>query len=175
MADQPTHGEPSTAHDAFAVDIENDYVPPLKDPNLLSVSAGPSAIRRRASDFNRARPVNLTADIELTPVDTSIKIEPSKETEVTPVEVLKQPVIIDVERASATDIFPSTTVSQAPSTREHGSTANLTGSRTASQRRWARAHFAVMCYNFFLAGWNDGSTGPLLPTIQRAHNVSPLL
>ncbi|KAI0093476.1 major facilitator superfamily domain-containing protein [Irpex rosettiformis] len=170
MVDQTTHGEASTAHDTFAVDIVNDYVPPLKDPHLLAVATGETVVRRRASDFNRSRPLNLTKDIELTPIDTSTKVDSTAGNE-SLVQVSKQGVTVDIERASSTGIFPSTTVSQAPSTREHGSTTNLTGSRTATQRRWARMHFAVLCYNFFLAGWNDGSTGPLLPTIQRAHHI----
>lgn len=31
--------------------------------------------------------------------------------------------------------------------------------------------FAALCYTLFLCGWNDGSTGPLLPRIQTNYNV----
>lgn len=181
MAEVTTHGEATTAHshDSFAVDLENDYVPPLQDPNLLAVSSGETGIRRRASEVNRSRPQLSfpTPDIELTPIEPSplAKVDAIQEDrDETPVEVNKQDVTVDIERASSTAVFPSTTVSQAPSTREHGSTTNLNvthGSQTKVQKRWARAYYAVLCYNFFLAGWNDGSTGPLLPTIQRSHHV----
>ncbi len=183
MAEVTTHGEATTAHarDSFAVDLENDYVPPLQDPNLLAVSSGETGIRRRASDFNRSRPqlsFPTTPDIELTPIQHAdpsplAKVDAIEEDrEEGPVQVNKQDVTVDIERASSTGIFPSTTVSQAPSTREHGSTANLNqGTQTKVQKRWGRAYYAVLCYNFFLAGWNDGSTGPLLPTIQRSHHV----
>ena len=176
MVDQRTHEETSgsgAAQDEFAVDIESDYVPPLKDPHLLAVTTGETAIRRRASDFNRSRPANLAADIELKPVGTTVKVEPIDERDVSDA-IGPQTVVVDVENASVTkgiQVLPSTTVSQAPSMRDDGSTVHLTNSQTRRQRRLARVHFAVMCFNFFLNGWNDASTGPLLPTIQRAHNV----
>lgn len=31
--------------------------------------------------------------------------------------------------------------------------------------------FATMCGALFLAGWNDGTTGPLLPRIQEVYHV----
>ncbi len=31
--------------------------------------------------------------------------------------------------------------------------------------------FAALCWSMFLAGWNDGTTGPLLPRIQEVYNV----
>lgn len=35
----------------------------------------------------------------------------------------------------------------------------------------ARLQFITLCWTIFLAGWNDGSTGPLLPRIQEAYKV----
>ncbi|TFY63546.1 hypothetical protein EVG20_g6271 [Dentipellis fragilis] len=35
----------------------------------------------------------------------------------------------------------------------------------------ANVQFAALCWTQFLAGWNDGSTGPLLPRIQVVYNV----
>ena len=34
-----------------------------------------------------------------------------------------------------------------------------------------RIQFIVLCFSLFLAGWNDGSTGPLLPRIQNVYHV----
>lgn len=42
---------------------------------------------------------------------------------------------------------------------------------SARQRMTGRIQFATTCWCFFLQGWNDGSTGPLLPVIQREHGV----
>jgi hypothetical protein len=50
------------------------------------------------------------------------------------------------------------------------------GPSSASQlpkefRRRQNIQFAALCWCLFLAGWNDGSTGPLLPRIQREYHV----
>ncbi|KAF9010641.1 MFS general substrate transporter [Cyathus striatus] len=42
---------------------------------------------------------------------------------------------------------------------------------TASQRRRALIQFIPLCLTLFLAGWNDGTTGPLLPRIRDHYNV----
>lgn len=36
----------------------------------------------------------------------------------------------------------------------------------------ARAQFLALCWSLFLIGWTDGSTGPLLPRIQKFYDVS---
>ncbi|KAI0760312.1 MFS general substrate transporter [Fomes fomentarius] len=42
---------------------------------------------------------------------------------------------------------------------------------TPASRRKARIQFVTLCWSLFLAGWNDGTTGPLLPRIQRVYHV----
>ncbi|KAH8103076.1 MFS general substrate transporter [Cristinia sonorae] len=39
----------------------------------------------------------------------------------------------------------------------------------------ARLNFLACCWSLFLAGWNDGTTGPLLPRIQAVYNLSYVL
>jgi hypothetical protein len=39
------------------------------------------------------------------------------------------------------------------------------------QRLRARVQFATLCWAMYLAGWNDGTTGPLLPRIQKVYGV----
>jgi hypothetical protein len=43
--------------------------------------------------------------------------------------------------------------------------------RTKKQRITENIQFAALCWCFFLVGWNDGSTGPLLPRIQDFYHV----
>lgn len=47
----------------------------------------------------------------------------------------------------------------------------LSPAQQANQRWKGRFHFAAVCYCYFLEGWNDGSTGPLIPTVQSYYNV----
>ncbi len=42
---------------------------------------------------------------------------------------------------------------------------------TPASRRLARFQFATLCWTLFLAGWNDGTTGPLLDRIQHVYHV----
>ncbi|KAF8137341.1 major facilitator superfamily domain-containing protein [Boletus edulis] len=44
--------------------------------------------------------------------------------------------------------------------------------QTKSQRLRARLQFATLCWTLYLAGWNDGTTGPLLPRIQKVYNLN---
>ena len=43
---------------------------------------------------------------------------------------------------------------------------------TLKEQRVARAQFLALCWALFIAGWTDGSTGPLLPRIQIFYDVS---
>jgi len=51
----------------------------------------------------------------------------------------------------------------------------ITASQRASYRRKSWLHLAPLYYCLFLEGWNDGSTGPMLPTIQRYYDVKHFL
>lgn len=42
---------------------------------------------------------------------------------------------------------------------------------TKIHRRRSRIQFVALCWSLFMAGWNDGSTGPLLPRIQEVYHV----
>lgn len=43
--------------------------------------------------------------------------------------------------------------------------------QTKSESALERLQFATLCWTLFLAGWGDGSTGPLLPRIQDVYHV----
>ncbi|KAF9555665.1 MFS general substrate transporter [Agrocybe pediades] len=42
----------------------------------------------------------------------------------------------------------------------------------SSPRTTARIQFSSLCFSLFLAGWNDGTIGPLLPRIQQVYKVN---
>ena len=43
--------------------------------------------------------------------------------------------------------------------------------RTRKQIVAGNIQYAALCFCFFISGWNDGSTGPLLPRIQEVYRV----
>jgi hypothetical protein len=42
---------------------------------------------------------------------------------------------------------------------------------TTKEARTARVQFLALCWSLFLMGWINGSTGPLLPSIQKSYDV----
>lgn len=40
---------------------------------------------------------------------------------------------------------------------------------TENRTEWIQT--LTLCYSLFVVGWNDGSTGPLIPTYQRIYGV----
>ncbi|KZV76126.1 MFS general substrate transporter [Peniophora sp. CONT] len=52
-----------------------------------------------------------------------------------------------------------------------GAQSRETPTRTPAQYRAAGWHLFAFCYVLFLTGWNDGSTGPLLPKIQAFYGL----
>lgn len=50
--------------------------------------------------------------------------------------------------------------------------AQIVSAETARRHRMnSMIQFAAICWAFFLEGWNDGTTGPLLPTIRSYYHV----
>lgn len=43
---------------------------------------------------------------------------------------------------------------------------------TKAMRRRAWIQFATLCWSIFVVGWNDGTTGPLVPRLQEVYHVS---
>ena len=54
---------------------------------------------------------------------------------------------------------------------EGTSPASVSEDAVREQHRKVNIHFCTMCFSMFLLGWNDGSTGPLLPRIQEVYHV----
>lgn len=64
-----------------------------------------------------------------------------------------------------------------PSTKENVDSHKANESETApsltrQQRNIARIQYVTLLWSMIVAGWNDGTTGPLLPRIQEVYHVS---
>ena len=67
---------------------------------------------------------------------------------------------------------PAIEPSRAPSLNYTDSAPLTRETRTPTQKRLGWLHFIVLCWAFFVEGWNDGTTGPLLPRFQAYYGVS---
>jgi hypothetical protein len=47
--------------------------------------------------------------------------------------------------------------------------------RTKAHKSLERTHFLALCWVLLLAGWNDGTSGPLLPRMQAEYKVGHLV
>ncbi|OCH87228.1 MFS general substrate transporter [Obba rivulosa] len=160
-----------------ALDVDTASASSLDIPS----TATSDRIRRR-SDVARIRPRELTAPepeaIELPVLNYFGKHEdPVSISLRTAGPSYASDPFVDPEQAQGTSSFPS---SHAPSVHapsvvtgeEAGSTAPVvSAAQKAEYKRKSRMHFAALCYSFWLEGWNDGTTGPLLPTIQRHYDI----
>ncbi|KAG7092620.1 hypothetical protein E1B28_008963 [Marasmius oreades] len=60
-----------------------------------------------------------------------------------------------------------------PKVREAPSTTDQSPfTQTKSEIRTARIQLATLFWTLFVAGWNDGTTGPLLPKVQQVYHVN---
>ena len=135
---------------------------------------------RRRSELARVQPVTIpTEEIELSPIQEDGLVQdlsthntgsPSVPASTTGAIVFRpDPTVDDVE------IAPSFPNSLTPSMRseEAGSESALAPpAQTAEQKRKVLVNFATVCLCAFFTGWNDGTTGPLLPRIQEFYHVS---
>jgi fucose permease len=51
----------------------------------------------------------------------------------------------------------------------------LTSARRRNEKLLSRLQFLTLCWTLFLLGWNDSSTGPLIPRIREVYGVRNLL
>ncbi|KAH9886092.1 MFS general substrate transporter [Cubamyces lactineus] len=156
---------------------ENASASSLDLPALLT-----SERMRRRSDISRVRPFDSTLAaaqevIEL-PVITERALGASsaiRDREIT----FREDAIVIPTKGSGGDpeIAPSFPNSLAPSILatdgdETSSTAPaISAAQKAVYRRKSLMHFLALCFCVFCNGWNDGTTGSLLPRIQEHYHV----
>ncbi|KAI0332816.1 MFS general substrate transporter [Cubamyces sp. BRFM 1775] len=156
---------------------ENASASSLDLPALLT-----SERMRRRSDISRVRPLEPSFTIapeaiEL-PVITERALGASSAVR-DPGITFREDAIVVPTKSSGGDpeIAPSFPSSLAPSILatdgdETSSTAPaISAVQKAVHRRKSLTHFLALCFCVFCMGWNDGTTGPMLPRIQEHYHV----
>ena len=81
-----------------------------------------------------------------------------------------------VDTASIVDRSSVTPSQCGPDRTNHNSLSSSSElAQTPKQITRERIQFLSLCWTIFLGGWNDSSTGPLLPRIQSVYGVSYLI
>ncbi|KAI0656948.1 major facilitator superfamily domain-containing protein [Cubamyces menziesii] len=137
---------------------------------------------RRRSDISRVRPLepSLAAApeaIEL-PVITARALGASSAVRDPGITFREDAIIVSTKGSSGDpEVAPSFPSSLAPSILatdgdETSSTAPaISAVQKAVHKRKSLTHFLALCFCVFCMGWNDGTTGPMLPRIQEHYHV----
>ena len=180
MPSEPRHSRTLSfrRHDTSALDLtETGSVTSLELPHTLT-----SERVRRRSELSRMRPLDSPPAMEPEAIElpiiqehtlgraTSSGVRAADIAFREDVKVTLPPKDDDVEIAPS---FPS---SLAPSIRVDEDTDSTAPAISAAQkaihRRKILVNFVTLCFSVFMNGWNDGTTGPLLPVMQAYYNVS---
>lgn len=138
--------------------------------HLPSFLTAPSTRVRRRSELAFTRPSKSLfedrADTFELPALASHVLEHSR---TIPDNVPEEPELdkVDSELAASSGTTPAPSLHYA----DDDNLNQTSAAQRARYRHFGRLHFFACCWCFFLEGWNDGSTGPLLPAIQRHYNV----
>ncbi|KAI8976674.1 major facilitator superfamily domain-containing protein [Trametes punicea] len=151
---------------------ENASASSLDLPSLLT-----SERMRRRSDISRVRPLDCFPASQPEAIELPVINERVKSTS----NDLRNTAIASSEEAavrpqkSDPELALSLPSSLAPShvaNSETGSTAPaISAAQKAVFRRKSLVHFLALCYCVFCMGWNDGTTGPMLPRIQAHYHA----
>ncbi|KAI0631011.1 MFS general substrate transporter [Trametes polyzona] len=173
ISEAPRHlsrlGEkPPRPFDASALDLsETHSASSLELPHTLT-----SERIRRRSELSRMRPLDSPPAIE----PESIELPVIQEHAASDKKLNFREDVLP-SRDDDVEIAPSFPSSLAPSIRledaeDTDSTAPaISAAQKAVNRRKNAIHFATLCFTIFLNGWNDGTTGPLLPRIQSYYHL----
>ncbi|OBZ67903.1 Bypass of stop codon protein 6 [Grifola frondosa] len=154
-----------------ALNVDTGTVSSLALPATLT-----SDRLRRRSELSRIRPLGSLPStepesIEL-PVLSRIEENEASRARTTVVVLSGGDSFVKAGEMEMAPSFPSSIATSVRYEEETSSTAPVISPAQKAIYRWkSRMHFAALCYSFFLEGWNDGSTGPLLPTIQRFYGI----
>ena len=162
----PGHSEPGTSASHATGSALDVRASALLDPaKVLLHGIGEHDMRRRGSDIARVRPVVLPDGVEAVELATlgrrQTVDDPSPAPSLKDIESAAGSSRVSVQIAAARDDEASVA----------SSVPFVSSAERKRQKRKTYLCFATMCWMFFLFGWNDSSTGPLLPTIQRYYNV----
>ncbi|KAH9847463.1 MFS general substrate transporter [Lenzites betulinus] len=163
------------AFDSSALDLsETHSASSLELPHTLT-----SERIRRRSELARARPLESPPALEPESIELPVIHEytAGQSSSVGGAKKLnfREDTLAIPTKDDDVEIAPSFPSSLAPSIRLEEETDSIAPAISAVQKavikRKNAIHFATLCFTIFLNGWNDGTTGPLLPRIQSYYHL----
>ncbi|KAI0350865.1 MFS general substrate transporter [Trametes cingulata] len=134
---------------------------------------------RRRSDISRVRPIEPLPPFEAEAIELPVINEHAQSTAIAVRDtgvMFREDAAAGSGKGGDPEIPPSFPSSLAPSVLaedEASSTAPaISAAQKAVYRRNSLIHFLALCFCVFCMGWNDGTTGPMLPRIQEHYHVN---
>ena len=176
------------AQDRNLLRVLNESALDTTDVGAASSTLALSDRVRRRSDVSRIRPTGVPVDRESDPAYDPSAIElpvltyfGKNDLTITtfrePTATLREDAVATSSSAKGGDpeVVLTYPPSLAPSVRGEDDRASTAPSVSAAQkavyRRKSLIHFLALCFCVFGMGWNDGTTGPMLPRIQEHYHV----
>ena len=179
VADEP-HARTSALRpgpfDASALDLNDAGMSSLELPKTLT-----SERVRRRSEISRIRPLDSPPALDPEEIELPVISEHELPRAIAasgraPDVTFREDVVFVPTKDGDVELMPSFPSSLAPSIRMDDDTDSTVPAISAAQKAVYRRKFLLaflpLCFSVFLNGWNDGTTGPLLPRIQSYYHVS---
>ncbi|KAI0760124.1 MFS general substrate transporter [Fomes fomentarius] len=177
VEDLPRHARTSSFRRPSASGaLESGSVSSLELPHTLT-----SERVRRRSELSRMRPLDSPPAIEPEAIELPVIQEHTlgasraTATGVRASDITFREEITFPPKNDDVEIAPSFPSSLAPSIRADEDTDSVAPAISAAQkavhRRKTWVNFATLCFCVSMNGWNDGTTGPLLPKMQSYYNI----
>ncbi|KAI1788663.1 MFS general substrate transporter [Ganoderma leucocontextum] len=178
VSDEP-HARTSALRpfDASALDLnDTGSVTSLELPKTLT-----SDRVRRRSEISRLRPLDSPPALESDAIELPVISEHEHPRALAasgraPDVAFREDVVFVPTKGDDVELMPSFPSSLAPSIRiDDDDTDSTVPAISAAQKAVYRRKFLLaflpLCFSVFLNGWNDGTTGPLLPRIQSYYDI----
>lgn len=177
VEDLPRHARTSSFRRPSASGaLESGAVSSLELPHTLT-----SERVRHRSELSRMRPLDSPPAIEPEAIELpviqehTLRASRATSTGVRAPDITFREEITFPPKNDDVEIAPSFPSSLAPSIRADEDTDSVAPAISAAQkavyRRKTWVNFATLCFSVSMNGWNDGTTGPLLPKMQSYYNV----
>lgn len=168
-------GQPATTSENSALD--NQTASPYELPTFLSA---PSTRNRRRSEIAFSRPppkftIYDPSSHETSPTESQAHatLRSYELSDITPPATDRLGYVgeEDMEVGKNGKGESAVATPREPSLAYEDEETRPSAAQRAKFKKYSRIHMAALCWCFYLEGWNDGTTGPLLPRIQEFYNV----
>ncbi|KAI0760128.1 MFS general substrate transporter [Fomes fomentarius] len=115
-------------------------------------------------------PTNATAD-QIRHRADPIRVQSVKDSDTIELTAIRKNAVAAASTALVADVETGAGSRAASIHSNEGNETTADAGRTTEQRRKSLIHFAALCWCLLVNGWNDATTGPMIPRVQERYGV----